>query len=310
MSVLVVAEHRQGVLRTVSLELVTAAAALGPVTVLVIARDPAQFVDQLNLPGVSDVLTVSVEHEEFEADLYAQVLAGIVAQRAPSVVLVGHTVDAMSYAPGVAVTSGLALVTDVFAIDGELRNLVATRSLYSGKVDADVATTGDALLLVRPGAFGPAEGPGSASVSEVSFELRPSRTRHRSYVEPDAAGDVDIGEERFLLAIGRGIGERENIPVFQELARCMGATLASSRPLVDSGWMPSSRLVGQSGKVVKPAVYLAFGISGAIQHLAGMKTSDLIIAINTDPEASIFNVAQYGAVADVFDIAEALANVY
>ena len=124
------------------------------------------------------------------------------------------------------------------------------------------------------------------------------------------SSDVDITQADFLLSIGRGIGDKENVEMFEELAEKMGATLSVSRPLVDAGWMPSSRQVGQSGKTVKPTVYLAFGISGAVQHLAGMKTAGTIIAVNTDPEAAIFNVAQYGAMADLFDVAEELEKLY
>ena len=121
---------------------------------------------------------------------------------------------------------------------------------------------------------------------------------------------MDITQADFLLSIGRGIGDKENVEMFKELAEKMGATLSVSRPLVDAGWMPASRQVGQSGKTVKPKVYLAFGISGAVQHLAGMKTAGTIIAVNTDPEAAIFNVAQYGAKADLFDVAEELEKLF
>ena len=117
---------------------------------------------------------------------------------------------------------------------------------------------------------------------------------------------MDITTAEFLLSIGRGVGERENIPRFEDLAEKMGAVLSVSRPIVDSGWVTNARQVGQSGKTVKPTVYLALGISGAVQHLAGMKTADTIIAVNSDPEAPIFNVAHYGAVADLFDVAEEL----
>jgi electron transfer flavoprotein alpha subunit len=129
------------------------------------------------------------------------------------------------------------------------------------------------------------------------------------YHEADA-GDVDITKADFLLSIGRGVEEADNIPRFTELAERMGATLSVSRPLVDAGWMPSARQVGQSGKTVKPKVYLALGISGAVQHLAGMSGADTIIAVNTDPEAPIFSVADYGAVADLFEVAEELEQQF
>ncbi|MHB1931350.1 MAG: electron transfer flavoprotein subunit alpha/FixB family protein, partial [Acidimicrobiales bacterium] len=131
--------------------------------------------------------------------------------------------------------------------------------------------------------------------------------RHAAFEEAPQ-GDVDITTADFLLSIGRGIGEKDNVETFAKLAETMGATLSVSRPLVDAGWMPSSRQVGQSGKTVKPKVYLAMGISGAVQHLAGMKTSGTIIAVNSDPEAAIFRVAHYGAVLDLFEVAEELGR--
>ena len=160
-----------------------------------------------------------------------------------------------------------------------------------------------------PISWPPAGGTGSASVSELSVSVERSRARHREFVDVEV-GEVDITASDFLLSIGRGIGEKENVSQFEELAERMGATLSVSRPLVDQGWMPNARQVGQSGKTVKPKVYLAMGISGAVQHLAGMKTSGTIIAVNSDPEAAIFNVAHYGAVADLFEVAEELEKLY
>ena len=146
-------------------------------------------------------------------------------------------------------------------------------------------------------------------VTEMEVSPRPARARHVAFVEAPPS-DVDITTADFLLSIGRGIGERENIDRFAALAEKMGATLSVSRPIVDAGWMPSARQVGQSGKTVKPKVYIAFGISGAVQHLAGMKTSGTIIAVNTDPEAAIFDVAHYGAVIDLFSVADELDKLF
>jgi electron transfer flavoprotein alpha subunit len=143
----------------------------------------------------------------------------------------------------------------------------------------------------------------------MQVAINGSRARHKEFTE-QPKGDVDISTADFLLSIGRGVGEKENIATFERLAEKMGATLAVSRPLVDAGWMPSSRQVGQSGKTVKPRVYLAMGISGAVQHLAGMKASGTIIAINKDPEAAMFNTAHYGAVADLFEVAKELEKLY
>jgi electron transfer flavoprotein alpha subunit len=218
----------------------------------------------------------------------------------------------MGYGPAVAVKLGLGFASDVHGVALEGDAVIATRSFYGSKVSAELEFPGaeSVLLLLRPTAWAPAEGRGSGQVTSFEVTAPASRARHLELVEATAAADVDITQADFLLSIGRGIGDKENVEMFRELAEKMGATLSVSRPLVDAGWMPASRQVGQSGKTVKPAVYLAFGISGAVQHLAGMKASGTIIAVNTDPEAAIFNVAQYGAKADLFDVAEELERLF
>ena len=312
MKALVVAEHVRGELRPITLELISAARSLGGrVEVAVIAADPSSYTDAVNVEGVDEILAVRVDRDEFENDVYQQVVEQLTAERSPDVVLLGFTVSSMGYGPALAAKLGTGFASDVFAVRDENGELVAERSFYGAKVNGEVDFPGHdrAVLLVRPTAWPPAEGAGSASVTEVSVETTISRARHQDWVEVQA-GDVDITTADFLLSVGRGIGDKENLEQFEELALAMGATLSSSRPLVDAGWMPGARQVGQSGKTVKPKVYLALGISGAVQHLAGMKTSGTIIAVNTDPEAAIFNVAHYGAVADLFEVAEELEKLY
>jgi len=310
--VLVVAEHLRGRVRDVTRELVSAGRDLGgPVEVAVIAKDPSSLADAVNVEGVDSILNVAVEQEEFENDVYQQAVEALVRERRPDVILLGFTVNSMGYGPALAAKLGLGFASDVFSLRREDGALVVERAFYGAKINAEIEFPGKSqvLLLLRPTAWPPAEGQGSASVSDFSVSIGESRARHRQFVEVPA-GDVDINTADFLLSIGRGIGDKENIPIFEELAEKMGATLAVSRPLVDAGWMPSTRQVGQSGKTVKPKVYLAMGISGAVQHLGGMKTSGTIIAVNTDPEAAIFNVAHYGAVADLFDVAEELEKLF
>jgi electron transfer flavoprotein alpha subunit len=185
----------------------------------------------------------------------------------------------------------------------------AQRGAYGDKLHAELEFPGKecVLLTVRPGIFPVASADGASIPSRaVPINLEGvARTEHVEFVEA-GAGDVDITKAEFLLSIGRGIEDKDNIPRFAELAERLGATLSVSRPLVDAGWMPSARQVGQSGKTVKPRVYLALGISGAVQHLAGMRTAETIIAVNTDPEAPIFGVAHFGAVADLFEVADEL----
>ena len=312
MNALVVAEHVRGELRPVTLELIEAAKGLGGrVEVAVIAADPAALTGAVNVEGVDEILAVEVGAEEFENDVHQHAVEQLVAERSPDAVLLGFTVNAMGYGPALAAKLGTGFASDVVALRVEDGGLVAERSFYGAKVNAEVDFPGHdrVVLLLRPTAWPPAEGTGSAGVTAVSVSSAAPRARHTGWVEAQA-GDVDITTADFLLSVGRGIGDKENLEQFEELAAAMGATLSSSRPLVDAGWMPSARQVGQSGKSVKPKVYLALGISGAVQHLAGMKTSGTIIAVNTDPEAAIFNVAHYGAVADLFEVAEELEKLY
>jgi electron transfer flavoprotein alpha subunit len=309
---LVVAEHVRGELRPITLELVSAAKSLGgPVEVAVIAKDPSAFTAAVNVEGVDEILALAVEQDEFENDVYQAAVEQLIAEREPQVVLLGFTVGSMGYGPALAAKLGTGFASDVFAVRDEGGELVVERSFYGAKVNGEVEFPGHdrVVLLVRPTAWQTAEGAGSATITEVSVAPASSRARHRDWVEV-LAGDVDITTADFLLSVGRGIGDKENLEQFEELAASMGATLSSSRPLVDAGWMPNARQVGQSGKTVKPKVYIALGISGAVQHLAGMKTSGTIIAVNTDPEAAIFNVAHYGAVADLFEVAEELEKLY
>ena len=306
MSVLVVAEQLQGRVRDVTYELISAARELGgPVTVAVIGGDM-----DVSREGVDEIVRVPVEQTEFENDVYQAALESLLAERQTDVVVLGFTVNSMGYAGAVAAKLGLGFASDVFAVSRDGDAVVATRAFYGAKVHGEVEFPAGrpVLLLLRPTVWPPAPPGGSPAVTEHALVPVASRARHKEFREAEK-GDVDITTAEFLLSIGRGIGEQENIPMFEELAQKLGATLSVSRPIVDAGWMPNARQVGQSGKTVKPKVYLAFGISGAVQHLAGMKASETIIAVNTDPEAAIFDVAHYGAVADLFDVAEELAKL-
>ena len=312
MSTLVIAEHRLGEMREITFELVTAASQLvDPVIVVVIGDEPAVLAAQADVEGVDEIVAVSAGGAEFEADVYHAVIEELIDQRKPRVVLAGFTVNSMSFGPALAVSRDLGFASDVFGLRYEGAELRAERAFYGGKVNAELEFPGrdTVLVLARPTTWLPAQGSGGATITELSFASPASRSRHVRFQEAPAA-EIDITTADFLLSVGRGVGDKEEIATFEALAERMGAVLGVSRPIVDAGWIPASRQVGQSGKTVKPSVYLAFGISGAVQHLAGMKSSGTIIAVNTDPEASIFGVAHYGAVADMFDVAEELEKLY
>ena len=311
--ILVIAEARQGALRDVSFELISAARELkqqvgGPLAVAIVEADAGAHAAALGGDGVDEVLAVSSPVGQFEAHVAQRALEGLLESERPALVLAAHSIDALGFAPAVAAAGGLGFSSDVTWVGWE-DGPVARRGAYGDKLVAEYEFPGKActVLLLRAGTFEPvAPGSGSIAVRDFALDLDGvARTEHRGYREV-AAGDVDITKADFLLSIGRGVEEKDNVERFEELAARLGATLSVSRPLVDAGWVPGSRQVGQSGKTVKPRVYLALGISGAVQHLAGMRTAETIIAVNTDPEAPIFGVAHYGAVMDMFELADEL----
>jgi electron transfer flavoprotein alpha subunit len=313
--VLVVAEARRGELREVSLELITAArqvknAAGGRLAVVLIDADAPAHAAALAADGVDEVLTVSSPAAHFEAHIAGRALSALIEAEHPALVLLGHTIDSMGFGPAVAARGRLGFASDVVALDWDDGPIVR-RGAYGDKLldELEFPDKACTLLMLRPGSFTPATPAAGAGAAVRAVELPglldDARSEHLGFREVQA-GDVDITKADFLLSIGRGIADRDNIPRFEELAERLGATLSVSRPIVDAGWMPSARQVGQSGKTVKPRLYLAFGISGAVQHLAGMRTAETIIAVNTDPEAPIFGVAHYGAVADMFELADVL----
>ncbi|HLY51071.1 MAG TPA: electron transfer flavoprotein subunit alpha/FixB family protein [Solirubrobacteraceae bacterium] len=312
--ILVIAEARRGELREVSFELIGAALSLkaqagGPVAVAIVDPEAEKHAPALGSDGVDEVLTVTSPPPGFEAHVAQRALEALISEADPDVVIAAHSIDALGFIPAVAAAGGFGFASDVTALgwDG---GPIATRGAYGDKLVAEYDFPGKAttLLLLRVGIFAPAQ-PGSGSVVARAVTVDgldgAARSEHLDYREVQE-GDVDITKSEFLLSIGRGVEDKDNIERFEELAEKLGATLSVSRPLVDAGWMPSSRQVGQSGKTVKPRVYLAMGISGAVQHLAGMRGADTIIAVNTDPEAPIFTVAHYGAVQDMFELADAL----
>lgn len=319
--VLVIAEQRRGELRPASLELVTAAQKLrrdgDEVSVVIIAPSPEKFVAELSFSSVDEVITVQVPAAEFDPDTFESAVGALIAQRKPDVVLAAHSVDSFGYAAALAAKHGLGFTTDVFdmhRIDGEL---VATRGGYGQKVSVEVDFPGrvTVLLAVRSNVFKvPEHAAAPAGTPRVSAFAAPavmSRATGCEFVELAAGDDVDMTGAEFILTIGRGIGEESNVTQFRELADAVGATLGCSRPIADAGWLPKSRQIGQSGKTASACrLYIAMGVSGAIQHLAGMKHVSTIVAVNSDAEASIFGVAKYGIVGDIFAVAEELRRLF
>jgi electron transfer flavoprotein alpha subunit len=314
--VLAIAEHRRGTLRDVSYELITAGSQLaeetdGELHLAVIGGRLEEFTRLLSKEGV-DVLHAVSNGEEFNHDVYAQITEELVAELDPGVVLVPNSVNGLDYGPALANRLDRPLVSDVTdaSFDGE--TLSATREMYGSKVETSVEVEAErTVVMIRGGEWPGADDAGDPEVREREAEIDESAVRSTvKGFEEVGGGDVDIGDAEVLVSVGRGIEGEENIELVEELADALGATLSSSRPIVDSGWLEKNRQVGQSGKTVTPEIYIAIGISGAVQHVAGMKGSETIIAINTDPNAPIFDIADYGVVDDLFDVVPALIEEF
>ncbi|MFB6079832.1 MAG: electron transfer flavoprotein subunit alpha/FixB family protein [Haloferacaceae archaeon] len=315
--VLAVAEHRRGQLRDVSFELITAGRDLADATggdlhLAVVGGDVDEFADRLACEGVDRIHAVD-RGEEFNHDVQTAAVEALFAAVDPGALLMPHSVDGMDYAPAVADALDLPLIPDAVALDADgAGGFEAVREMYASKVETTVAVeAGPVAATVRPGEWAPAEDAGDVPVDSFEVDLDEAALRSRLVgFEEVGGGDVDITDADVLVSVGRGIGDEENLELVEELADVLGATLSASRPIVDNGWLPKDRQVGQSGKVVTPDVYIAIGISGAVQHVAGMKGSDTIVAINTDPNAPIFDVADYGIVDDLFDVVPALIAAF
>jgi len=310
--IFVLAEHRRGELREISMEMLTGAAKLGGTVIAVLlGKDVDEFAEKLS--GFADkVLYINDDmFENYNSEAYQKALSALIKEHGPGLVLVGNTAQGVDMAPALAVELEAPLVTDITALEMEGDKPKPTRQYYGGKLDAHMALK-DAdlyILTIREATF-PAEEPSkSGEVVKVDNPVSEDIAYRKflEYVEPEI-GDVDITQSTLLVGVGRGIREDKNMPVAEELAEALGADLAASRAVVDAGWLPSDRQVGISGKTVKPKLYLAIGISGAFQHVTGMKGAEVIVAINKDPDAPIFGIADYGIVDDLFKVVPKLVE--
>lgn len=253
---------------------------------------------------------LSVEHpalEHFLPEAYVKAMASLIAEHEPRLTLIANTTVGMDVAAGLSARAGVPLVAYCTEVGFEEDAVVATSQLFGGKLNAEVAVEGAAICSIVAGSFKP--GPeGTAEVEEASVpDLDNLTTSFLRRVEPEVS-DIDITAEEILVSVGRGIGGEENIELAQELADALGGVVSASRPVTDGGWLPKTRQVGKSGRKVKPKLYIACGISGAPEHLEGMGDAELIIAINTDENAPIFDVAHYGTTEDLFDLLPALTE--
>ncbi len=254
--------------------------------------------------------------QTYTPDGYTAALEQLIRREQPSVVLFPHTYQVRDYAPKLAARFGQALVSDVVdlrAQDGEGKGFRYVRQLFQGKLNAEVTVNGELQFAsVQAGAFRVAQS-GSAVAPIEKFDLQLTAAEIRSKPEQpfrETQRSVDLGAANIIVSVGRGIKEKENIGVVEALADALHAELAASRPICDNGWLPMERQVGSSGQTVSPKLYLAIGISGAIQHLVGMKGAKTVVAINKDENAPIFETADYGIAADLFEIVPALVEEF
>lgn len=241
---------------------------------------------------------------------FQNALVALMTARQPALTMIGNTSMGMDLAAGASATLGIPLIAYCNTMRIEAGKIIATAQIYGGKLLADVEAPGNQLIVsILPGSFSADAGrsTNTPQVEAVTLSFAMGGVRFKQLIEPEVA-DVDITKQDILVSVGRGIQSADNLELVEELAHALGGALASSRPIVDNHWLPKSRQVGKSGSTVKPKLYFAVGISGAPEHLEGMRDAGLIIAINTDPKAPIFNVAHYGITADLFDVVPALTE--
>ncbi|RZN64032.1 MAG: electron transfer flavoprotein subunit alpha/FixB family protein [Candidatus Methanoliparum thermophilum] len=311
MAVFVFIEHREGKLMDISFEALSAAQKLNDEVIAVLSGENVGDLAEKVVKYADKVIVVDDPKIDTNNEAYTRVLDELIKKEMPKVVIMGHTSMGMDIAPAVAIDLGLPIATDVVKISKD-GNIKVTRSIHNGKVLADyyLKDAETYIITIRTGEFSAEElSEKNGKIERVDSPLKEEITNKKfvGFVQPEVGG-VDITQADILVSVGRGIKDKENIPLVEELAKIMGGVLSCSRPIVDYGWLPKERQVGTSGKTVKPKLYLALGISGAFQHVAGMKGANMIVAVNKDPKAPIFSVAQYGIVDDVLKVIPALTQ--
>jgi len=316
--IFVLAEHRQGQMRDITYEMLTKAHELAgkidaAVTAVMLGKNPKEQAKGLADYAKNVLVVDDARLEFFNSEAYRKVLSNLITAHKPVLVLIGHTSYGVDLAPRLAAELNLPLATDCIDLVFEGDTFTVTRQMFGGKVNVKAAArkAETYMATVRQATFAPQKPtpPAGGQITEVPSPLTAdvAEKRFLQYVLPPPGG-VDITAAEKLVGVGRGIKDVSNMPLVEELAKTLGAVVACSRPIVDKGWLPSGRQVGTSGKTVKPKLYIAVGISGAFQHVLGMKNSDLIIAVNKDPKAPIFSFADYGVVEDLFKIVPPLKS--
>jgi electron transfer flavoprotein alpha subunit len=321
MKIIVITEQRQGRWNNTGFETLVAAqqiaaATSGTISAAVIGKGVAAFADELATKNVAEVLLV--EHDlldSYTPDGYCVALKQVIESAKPDLVLFPHTYQVRDFAPKLAAMLGKGMIGDCVGFRDEAGKLVFVRQMFQGKTVADVSFTGNSpwFASFQSGAFRAdllePHPSGKAPVQAVNVNLKTEDIRTKPLdLFKEAKSAVDLTQAPLIVAVGRGIKAPENIPLAEAVAKAIGGEIAASRPICDEGWLPMERQIGSSGQTVAPKLYLALGISGAIQHVVGMKGARTIVAINKDSNAPIFEIADYGIVGDIFEIMPALTE--
>lgn len=312
--ILVVAEQREGKLNRASWEAIAAAQQAGDqIKVAILGAGIDAVADELAAAESAEVIVVDDPAlKEYTADGYVQALSALLSREQPSHVFFAHTYQTRDFAPALATRLQRSLITDVTAVRQHDGALAYMRPVFQGKLVAEVAAQGASphLVTCQIGAFradAAKRGSAAAAIRKAEAGVDASKIRQKPEAPfKEAKQAVDLSQAERIVAIGRGIKGQEHLKLVQDLAQALGAEIAASRPICDAGWLPMDRQIGSSGQTVAPKLYIALGISGAIQHLVGMKGSRTIVAINKDPEAPIFEIADYGIAGDLFEVVPAM----
>ena len=308
--ILVITEHLKGEFQDITFEMVGRAKEMAGISGgRCIAVTFGSMNGKAGELGAADAVISVGGIDDFNPESYAAAVQSVVSAKSPSLVMVGSTSMGIDIANAVATVLDIPTISYCTDINTSSSGFSCTSSMYGGKMNAVTNVDGSAVTMILAGAFNADVGriSGSPTVEDFSADFGAGKIRFKQLIEPEA-GDVDITQSEILVAVGRGIGSKDDIELAEELAEVLDADMACSRPLVDAGWMPRARQVGKSGMKVKPKVYIALGISGAPEHIEGMKSSSTIIAINSDKNAPIFDVAHYGMAEDLFDVVEELVE--
>ncbi len=307
-------EHRQGAIRDMTYELLSCGRKLAEkentkLTAVILGHNTDDLVQTLKSQAHRLLVVDNDVFKDFNSEVYQNALSEIIKQQNPVLTLISHSAFGMDLCPALATQLGVPFTTDCLDIEFVEQKLKVTRQIYDGKLNAKIRLRENPgyMITLRSGCFPAGEGSldGSVEKFDTPVSTQPDYRKFIEYIEA-AVGEVDITKSDILVTVGRGIKDQANLSIIEDFASAIGGVVACSRPVVDAGWMAKDRQVGSSGKTVKPKLYIALGVSGAFQHIVGMKGADTVIAVNKDSNAPIFSEADYGIVDDLFKVVPVL----